>query len=423
MPVYHYQAVDANGQVRSGTIQAVDVRSAQNQLRAQGLIVQQMVSVPAPNATRHRPTQPVPAPADNALRDWATSVVAPKTMVQWLTQLQALVQAGYPLSEAFRTVAHRVHDKRLARACAEIGQRASQGESISQAMANHPHLFPQFLIGNLAAGEQGGYLVETLQQLTEYYEQVHRIRAYGKVPMGIIWFALLSTPIVIAGMIGITRSFERFMGGAGSEEFAQNLGVVVSEMARALLQIGAPVLLVSVSFWLALRWLTRNRGLGDSLRLRSPFVTGLAGWERAHSVALFLFHLHRLTQAGLSPASAWELAVNTVPNYEFARTLRSANPLHQGEPLDSLLSRSKLIPPEEVAIVTTGQQTGTVNEALQRLNDYYLNQALHESQRIPRGMFLTGCLLFVVSSGIALVAVYWIWYRVFLSSIQQYYNP
>ncbi len=422
MPLYRYQAVDRQGQLHSGTIQAPDVRTAQSQLQGRGLIVQQMMSVPDTASVSAPIVPPTPLPAqrsDTDTRNWETTALSPPTMVRLLAQLQVLVQAGYHLSEAFRIVSGRVQHSRLAQACRDVGERAARGEPISQAMARYPNLFPKFLIGNLVAGEQGGYLVETLSKLTEYYERLQSIQRYSYFPKGVMWLAVLSLPLAVGGMIGIVRSFGQTM----ENPTGNSLGIIAQEMGRGIIQYGIPLALLMVGVWFLLKWLVRTQGFGSWFRLNSPFVTGLSGWVKAHSIGLFLFHLERLSRTGLAPSTVWQYAVNTVPNYQMARALQQVRPTSERESLDGLLTRSGVIPPEEVAMVTTGLQTGTVDEILQRLHTYYQDQAQYENQRIPYGMARTGCLLMLILSGIGMAFIFWMWYRVLIPSIDQLFSP
>ncbi|MFQ3609896.1 MAG: type II secretion system F family protein [Fimbriimonadales bacterium] len=422
MPLYRYHAVDGSGRAQTGTIQATDVRTAQSQLQARGWIVQQIVSLPETAPTP--PTMPAPTTTlpDTDRLSWDYATLPPAVLWRLLVQLQALVQAGYPLSEAFRSVATRVRHGRLTQACAEVGARAAGGEPISQAMARYPDLFPKFLIGNLQAGEQGGYLAEALKHLTDYYEGRQKIRMYSVFPKGVLWLGVLTIPTAVTGLIGIMRAAPRLADNP-SGDLGQNLSIVAAEIGRTLLLVGIPIILLLVGMGVVLRWAMKRWGLGASLRLRTPFVTGLSGWERSSALGLFLFHLDRLTRAGFAPATVWEFAVNTVPNAELARTLKSVRPTSEGERLDALLARTRLVPPDEVAIITTGLQTGTVNEVLQRLHALYLDQAQFEAKRIPSGMLRTGCLLLVILNGVAFVALYWLWYRVFVPSVERLFSP
>lgn len=402
MPNFRYQAVDSRGQVHTGTMQANDARAVQNALRQRGLMIQQVVRIPDTPA-------PSPTPAPSATPDWESSAVPPAKMAHLLVQLHALVKAGYPLSESFRQVADRIAHKELAQVCREIAQKATQGIPVSQAMQHYPRLFPAFVYHALYAGELGGYLPEALERLVQYYERWRSIQLWSMPTKGCLWITVILLPVVAPFGFGLLNALSRIKG---TETPVEALGVIFQSWWAEIVRIGVPLWVGMLGAWALWALGMRSEAIRGRFHLFVPLVWGFADWVRAQSLQIFLYHLTRLSAAGLPPATVWETAARTVPNPAIAGSLASVS-LARGERaehLDSALARSGMFPPDEVALVTTGIQAGQVVEMLQRLADYYQERSQNAFRMVPSGLIRLAILIGLLGVGIALVLIYWGWY-------------
>lgn len=414
MPTFRYQAVDSHGRVNTGTLQAYDAREVQQLLSQRGLRVQHIVRVPDTSSASSTKA-PVQTP------DWEVSTLPPTVMTRLLTQVYALVKAGFPLSEAFRQVSGRVRHRKLASACVEIAQKATQGVPVSQAMSEYPRLFPAFVIGNIRAGELGGYLPDALERLVKYYERWRSYRLWSAPAQGCFWMTLLLLPIVTSFGVGLVNSIKQF---TGSESQSEALALIVQGWWQAFLKVGLPIGGVLMGLWGLWVWAKRVAPVRARLQLMTPIVWGFADWVRAQSLQIFLFHLARLANVGLPPATVWETASRTVPNFAIACALASIH-LDSGERaehLDSALARSGMFPPEEVAMVATGVQSGQVVEMLQRLATYYQQRSQEASRRVPTGLIRLALLITIVGTGVALILFAWGWYGNIGKAIDEWFG-
>ncbi len=415
MPTFCYQAVDSRGQISTGTIQAQDAREAQRLLSQRGLMVQQVMRVPDQAATPSTPSA--------SMLEWESSEVSPHTMAFLMVQLQALLKAGHSAAEAFRLVSGRVNHKRLDQACAEIAEKAAQGVPISQAMLAYPRLFPAFVVGAIQAGEAGGYLPDAIGHLVEYYENWRLFRMWGVPAKGCFLITVLTLPIVAPFGLGLIYALRQFTGSEMGNP-AKGLGVMFQGWWQAFLQIGLPLLFGLVVAWGVWVLVNRMEWVRARFQLWAPLVWDYADWVRAQSLQMFLYHLSRLSAAGFSPASVWELAVRTVPNVAIASSLAAVN-LARGEhaePLDSALARSGMFPPEEVALVTTGVQSGQVVEMLQRLADYYHQRSQDSFRRTRTGLLRMAVLIGLLGTGMALILIYWGWYGHMIQFLEDWFG-
>lgn len=413
MPTYRYQAVDFGGRVVSGELEASDVRAAQQQLAAQGLRALQLT----PERTAS-PQTPMPAAAPPTRRFWEHSCVPPHQMGFWLTQLHAMLKAGMSPANAFETLSQRVSRRDLQRASADIAHDAARGVAVSNAMMKYPELFPNFLIGAFRAAEHGGYLPELLERLTHYYEQQHVVRRWARLTQGCVWVAVLLVPLIAPFGVGIMWAFSTFQGG----DTASALQAIGASVGRAFLRYGLPAMLIMVALMLLGYLITGSERMGARLRLHGLGFFVYADWVRSQSLGLYLFHLGKLAQAGVHPATAHTLAAGAVPNFALAAALQSVQ-LGRAEGaahLDAALERSGVFPIEEVMMARTGVQTGELPRILENLAQMYRQRTAENVQHLPRSFFRLISLISIVATGIAIIALAWGYYSNVFEAVDRF---
>lgn len=418
MPIFRYQAVDSGGRVVSGELNAPDVRQAQQRLGQQGLRVVRLVatpadaSAPASSDTQGQLTQ---APRSRSLRQnthptdrsWERSRVPPHPMAMWLIQLRSMLKAGMSPASAFQSLSQRTSHKGLQHASLEIARDAAQGIAISDSMTKFPDLFPAFVVGAFRAAEHGGYLPEMLDRLVEYYEQHRVVRRWSLASQGCLWHAVLLLPLIAPFGIGLMWGL-RDMSGSESTAFQAILG----GFGKAFLRYGLPAMLFMIALMLLGYLIAGSERLAARLRLGGLGLFAYANWVRAQSLEQYLFHLARLTHAGVYPATAHTLAASAVPNRAIAERLlkvelaRAEGAAH----IDTAMERSKIFPIEEVMMARTGVQTGDLPTVLQTLAGWYREHAATNRQQLPRAFLRLMVFISLLATGIAIIALAWGYY-------------
>lgn len=429
MQTFRYQAVDAGGRSVAGEIQATDVRHAQQLLRQQGLIPTYIHAAAPVQASPHAVGTTLPplgsprGAGATVVRGaqpahWEQSRVAPHPMTLWLIQLRAMLKAGMSPANAFQSLTQRTTHGGLRRASESIARDTAQGISISDALAKFPDLFPGFLVGAFRAAEHGGYLLEMLDRLIAYYEQWRTVRRWSLLTKGCLWYAVLAAPLFAPMGIGIIDAL-RNITGSTTAEVVQAIG---RGMAMAYLRFGLPATLLLIALILLGYLLTGLERVGARLRLSALGFSTYANWIRAQSLEQYLFHLGRLVQAGVAPATAHALAAGAVPNRALAEALLSVE-LGRAEGaahIDQALERSGLFPIEEIMLARTGVQTGELPSILQTLAAWYTQRADENLRQLPRAFFHLGALIALIAGGIALILITWGFYHDLAGKVDEF---
>jgi type II secretory pathway component PulF len=339
-------------------------------------------------------------------------------MALWLIQLRSMLKAGMSPANAFQSLSQRTTHTGLRRASESIARDTAQGMSLSDALARFPDLFPAFLVGAFRAAEHGGYLPEMLDRLIAYYEQWRTVRKWSLLTQGCLWHAVLLLPLIAPFGIGLTWAFRDFAGNTTADA----LQAIGSSVWQAYLRYGLPATLLLMALMLLGYLLTGLERIGARLRLNTLGFFTYADWIRAQSLEQYLFHLGRLTQAGVAPATAHALAAAAVPNRALADALLSVE-LGRAEGaahIDHALERSGLFPIEEVMMARTGVQTGELPSILQTLAAWYTQRADENLRQLPRAFVRLMTLISIIATGIALISFAWGYYHNIFRAVDEF---
>ncbi|MBT0569146.1 type II secretion system inner membrane protein GspF [Curvibacter sp. CHRR-16] len=389
MPAFSYQAVDADGKTRTGTLEADTARAARSQLRAQQLVPLQV----EPLGAAVNPQAPV-STARRAFRSSQRAV--------WLRQLSGLVAAGLPIERALATLAEEAETPAQRAVIATLRAEVNGGSSLSRAMAMHPREFSAVSVAVVGAGEHSGQLGAVLQRLADEQEEQDNLRSK-------IVGAALYPMIVSAVAICIVVFLLAYVVPQVANVFASSKQALPL-LTRVMLGLSS---LVRENWWLLLSAIGLIAVAAYSMRsneqfllkidetlLRLPLVGKLA---RQYNAARFASTLAMLAAAGVPILKAIQAAAETLSNRSLrAAALNALTLVREGAPLASALAHEKCFPPLLTMFTRLGEQTGQLSDMLERA----ATQLRAEVQRRAMNLAtLLEPLLIVAMGGIVMLIV------------------
>lgn len=93
------------------------------------------------------------------------------SLVLYTRQFSALIDAGVSIMRCFQLLGRTTRDPHLKAANSKLSDRVGDGAHLSEAMAEHPDLFPPFYVAFVRAGEIGGVLDDTFAHLADWLDQ------------------------------------------------------------------------------------------------------------------------------------------------------------------------------------------------------------------------------------------------------------
>jgi len=348
MTAYRWEAVDAQGRLRHGQVDAASPRAARDTLRAQGL---------------------TPTAVDEGVQrnDGFASVRLPAEQVALLTrQLATLAQSGMPLDQALAAVAEQADDARAARVIAALRSHIAGGEALPAAMARFPRTFGSLYRGLVAAGSETGRLPEVLTRLSDYLEARAALRQ--KFATALIYPTLVT--IIALAVIVVLLTYVVPQVVAVYQQSRQTLPwlttalIATSNFFRATgwLWIGAIVAAIVVFFAADRRPAFRTRWHAWALRL-----PGVGRLLRSLDTARFASTLAILVGSGTPLLRSLDAAADVMRMVPLKRAAHAASVLvREGVSVSRALKEQKVFPPVLIHLVANGEHSGALAPMLER---------------------------------------------------------
>lgn len=127
------------------------------------------------------------------------SKVKNKDLIFFLTQLSTYVRSGIPLTDAMKILSKQISNSGKQKTYQSIIYELTMGETFSEALNKQGNVFPKLLINMLKASEMTGELVETLDDMADYYSSAEKTRKQ--------LISALTYPSVILVMVVVVLTF------------------------------------------------------------------------------------------------------------------------------------------------------------------------------------------------------------------------
>jgi general secretion pathway protein F len=264
MPVYRYTAVNRKGKNEKGIIDASTPQSARQMLRASGLIVREIAL-----DEEKRDRELFPFLAKILYR------VPRKDVALFVRQLGTLLDAGIPLDRSLQNIIEQTENPFLKKALIQIRGDVMEGESLSQALAKHPAIFPDMYTNLVAVGEQTGTYEKALLRLADLEEA--NLRMQNKV------LSALFYPMILIVILGIVMVFLMTVVIPQIQELFATLNAELPLITRAVIAasklftfpyIFLPFLLIGGAVAGFQKWVSTPAGRRrfEELVLRTPLI-------------------------------------------------------------------------------------------------------------------------------------------------------
>ena len=355
MPVYAFQAVDADGRPHKGTIEAASDVGARQLVRDRGLL----------------PTG-VALAGERRKTDLSKGIVifqrgiSSKTLSAVTRQLSTLIGSDIRIEEALRIAAQQTDGQPIGVVLTDVRSAILEGRSFASALARHPKVFPEFYRASIAAGEQSGKLATVLAHLTEFVGNQEKARR--KVQLALLYPALLavvSLLMITLMMVYVVPDIVKVFVSRGAE---------LPFLTRALIALSAFVQTFGIYVLIALvvagiawnRWLAvpaNSRRFAEFLLKTPPFRT----FVQHLNAARFAGSLATLVRSDVPLVEALQASAAVTPNrYARERAFLTAARVREGASLRRAMAEADVFPPLLLAIVAAGEQSGKLGHGLER---------------------------------------------------------
>ena len=387
MPIFRYEALDATGRSRFGSIEALSARAARDALRAQGLAPVEVSAAQSGDAS--------------ASGVWQRGL--PPDEVSLITrQLATLLGSGTPLEQALAAVAQQADQPRTSESLERVRAGVHGGQSLAQAMNAQPQTYSSLYRGLVAVAGETGQLAGVLERLADYLEARQALKQ--KIGLALIYpvlVAVIAVAVIVALMFYVVPQVVAvFQQSRQALPWLTQALIAVSGFLRASWMFWLAAVLIG-TILLIVGW--RRETFRARCQVALMGAPGVGRLLSGLDTARFASTLAILVASGAPLLRALDAASGVLwlaPMRSAAKDV--AERVRQGVSLSRSLAEAKIFPPLFVHLVASGEASGQLPALLERAS----TQQEREVER--RLAWLTGLIepvMIVLLGGVVLILV------------------
>lgn len=357
MSVFHYKAYNAAGETVSGTTEASSVVALEGRLRSTGGWLLEARE------------------GDSVMEKAETSInrirVKRRDVIAFFIQMSLLLRAGITLPSGLERMSEDFKGTRMGTVAAGLSEQIFVGVPLNKAMATFPRVFSNQIVAMVQAGEVSGRLPEVFQSLSGYLEWMDGLVA--EVRQALIYPVIVI--LAASGLVAMLFTFivPKFVG------LLTDLSLEIPLVTRVVMGISE----IFVQYWMlifgavifvpiGLKIALRNKAFGRLFDRKLMDLPVFGSLVSMFGISRFAQNLAMLYRSGIALLNGLEICKGLVGNraIEFAvEEVRQT--VLEGTPMSKGMSRHDVFPSTLITMVATGEASGTLDEALQGVADYY----------------------------------------------------
>ena len=375
MALFAYRAVDNEGRVSTGNLDASNAIDLELRLKRLGLDLLTFEGVKRSTAARTR----------NVTRT---------ELITFCFHLSQLLKAGVNIIEALTDLRDTVENAGFRQVIASLLEDIEGGLKLSEAMANHTYCFDNVFVALVRAGQQSGQMTEVLDELTENLKwqdeiasQAKRAMVYPAIVTVVIFLVIMVLMTVLVPQLAAT--FKTLVPKLPRE--TEVLIAISNFFVRWwYLILGLPVAAITFGFVFG-RTNEKARRSIDVMALRMPVLGEI---RQKIILARFSTYFAMLYKAGISVLDCIQICEKIVGNRVMEEGLqRVGRSISEGQGISQAFLATKLFPPLVLRMLRVGESTGALDSALLNVS-YFYNREVRDG--IARMQTLLGPLTTVV---------------------------
>lgn len=318
---------------------------------------------------------------DKEIEFGGSGLLPSKQVALFARQFSMLLKAGVSVSGALDILRDQMDVKQTRKVIDSAYQEVLKGLSLSAAMRSTKRL-PDLFVNMVEAGESGGFLDEVMDRMATFYEKENKL--VEKVRNALIYPCVVIVVTVVVVYILVTQVVPQFV------DMFNSMQVELPATTRAL---------IALSDFLNKWWMVLFAVLGVGIAALGKYLTTPGGKFKKDTllmampilknivlksiVARFTRTLSIMVKTGVPMLKAIELSSRVVNNKVVEKGLMVvADEISAGKSLSEPIKKMKLFPKMVVSLIRTGEETGSLDEMMDKCADFYDEEVANLSERL-----------------------------------------
>lgn len=355
MPTYQYIAIDQKGAKKRGKMEASDSSRVERTLKLEGLIP---VSVKESMI------------ADNTVSVTGKSASARELGV-FCRQMVSLLNAGVSVVDSFGMLADQTENKTMQTALRDVMQNVAKGENLGSSLRAHPNIFNQMLVNMIEAGEASGSLENSFERVAVQFEKDAKLT--GSIKKALVYpivVLVVAIAVIVVMLKFVIPSFVGMFADLGTDLPALTKWVMaMSEWVSKNFLVIIGVIVVAVIAWRIFSSSATGQVIIGRVSMKAPIIGPVVTKTAA---ARFARTMSTLLSSGISIVDALEITSKNMPNVLYKDAMVYAkDEVSKGVQLTVPIQKCGLFPPMICHMVKIGEDTGNIEEMLDRSAGYF----------------------------------------------------
>lgn len=390
MAQFKYVALDAYGKKNQGVIDADDEKDAKAAVRALKLTPLKITSMTGLNGD---------------IDIHFGKKVATRDLSVFCNQAVSMLNAGIPVVDTLDMLSEQTENRYMKEALVECKESIEQGDSFGVAMKKRKDIFPPMLISMVEAGEASGSLEVALGRMAQQFEKDAKLA--GMVKKAMVYPIIVVIVAIAVVIVMLTSVVPTFMSMFADMDIAMpKLTLMVMGASDWMQHHVVLILVVVAAVYIGFTAFKRSefgKYFLGGLALKIPAIRNFV--EKSNA-SRFARTMSTLTAAGVGMPDALEITSNTMSNVLFRDALMTTrDEIMKGTPLSVPLRASGLFPDMVTHMAKIGEETGKLEEMLNKMADYYDEEVEVATQALLTAMEPVIILVLALIVGVLIGAV------------------
>jgi type IV pilus assembly protein PilC len=370
MPIYSFEAMDAQGREIHDEIEARSDQDAAEKIRRRNLFPTRV----QPKGSRGGGSTATPMAVGKKGGGGILTMfshVGAKALTQFTRQFATLMDAGLPIVRSLDILANQQPPGLLKSTINQVREDVEGGSSLSEAMSRHPRVYDRLFTNMIKAGEVGGVLDTILSRLADFREKSLKLRS--QVVKALIYPIAV---IVIAGsilgiiIVVVVPQFEKMFDEMETKLPAITLLLLALTDAITGYWYLFPLIPAGIYGIVKLIGASpQGRYALDKIKLHIP-VFGVI--TKKSSVSRFCRTLGTLIASGVPILEALQIIKGTTGNAVVASAVNDVHAsIREGDTIAEPLKHSGVFDDLVVNMIDVGEETGELDKMLMKVADNY----------------------------------------------------
>jgi general secretion pathway protein F len=358
VPDFHYRALTQAGEIVTGSIQAPTAAEVVRQVEYLGLVPIETVDDAGKTAS-------------SRLNFAFLNRPRPEDVTIFTRDLALLLKAGARLDAALDLLASDLDIGRLRPTIGKVRSSILGGESLAEAISQHPTVFPRVYVALVRVGEVAGTLDHVLEVLAAERERSEALRRKlaeaARYPAFILFasgsvltfFLLFVLPQFASVLRGFQAKLDPIVGFfLGLSDLVRAHGTVIAIIGVVTLAGG----------WLLSGRPDVQRAAWNALGR----VPGIKSLLMFHTTSLFCRNLGLLLSSGMTLSTALRILTDLLDRRGQPEAwARVTDHVRHGGKLSDALAEAKALPGAAVRMLRLGEETGQLAGLSSRIAEFY----------------------------------------------------